>query len=316
MLIDNRSLEVWIERLRSLRTKRSWFERTKVLIKKKGIKAIVENRLGERVGKIEYIKRSKSGNDSFRVVLKNRSLKCYECWTSRHAQRVAVITKTLINNDIPFPKVIFTSDRYVVAEWIEGTCLDKMVSIFDENLLRMLAKYQSRIHNCPYPREIALDWDDYSYIDFLLVRLLLMSNDYVPKDVLIKVIEIFNKEKLKLNLRITHPDFTLRNIVFRNGTFVLIDNETLNVDKGYEYDILNTQRIGLSCLNPKIQENYLALYLKHGSLGTLKDNDNFWKVIWELRMAGKYFQEGNYKIGLRSINNLQINTSMLKYGGT
>ena len=65
MLIDNRSHEVWIERLRSLRTKRSWFERTKVLIKKKDIKAIVKNRLGEKVWKIEYITRSKSGNDSF-----------------------------------------------------------------------------------------------------------------------------------------------------------------------------------------------------------------------------------------------------------
>ena len=121
MLIDNRSHEVWIERLQSLRTKRSWFERTKVLIKKKDIKAIVKNRLGEKVRKIEYIKRSKSGNDSFRVVLKNRSLKCYESWTSRHTQRVAVISNTLINNDIPFPKVFFTQNRYVVAEWIEGT---------------------------------------------------------------------------------------------------------------------------------------------------------------------------------------------------
>lgn len=314
MLIDNRSHEVWIERLRSLRTKRSWFERTKVLIKKKDIKAIVKNRLGEKVRKIEYIKRSKSGNDSFRVVLKNRSLKCYESWTSRHAQRVAVISNTLINNDIPFPKVFFTQNRYVVAEWIEGTCLDKMISMFDKNLLRMLVEYQSRIHNCPYPKEIALDSDDYSYIDFLLVRLLLMSNDYVPKGVLIKIIEIFNKEKLKLNLRITHPDFTLRNIVFWNGTFVLIDNETLNVDKGYEYDILNTYKMGLSYLNSEFRENYIKLYSNYGSLGTLKNHNNFWNIIWQIRMAGKFFQEGNSKMGLRSVDNLQISISKLNCG--
>lgn len=300
-------IKIWTTRLSFPSSDSFFFNKTindvNIDRKKRQIKKIVKKEIDNKVEKIEYLKGAKTGNDSFRLIFRGYYLKCYECWTPEYASKVKIITETLNRNNIHFPRVILTNGRYVISEWLDGK---NMVNedLNNDNLFQKLAKYQASIHACTYPNNTIKNWEVDHYMMFLLGRLLVYGKKYLPIKDIIEICKDEYELKPHLELSITHPDFTLRNMVLSNDKIMIVDNETLNVDKGYEYDILNAKKWFFPG-DEKKQELYIEAYSRYHDVGSLMSASRFWDILWKIRMAGSDFQRNNIDKGKKIIKNVQ-----------
>jgi len=293
--LDKEEFKVWTHRFNQYNKKgllAAKAKRLRIYTKKKKIKKIIEQNIGDPIKEITYIKEGKTTNESFKIKFSDYQLKCYECWTSKHAQKINSISKTLLKNNIPFPKVLLTSKRFVISEWIDGEEL-RNNSLMDPILLKKFTRYQAQIHNCPYPKELGKNWEEDHYLKFIFSRFVYFGKKHSPENKLWDFCKSVYDLKPELTLKITHPDFTLDNMVLVKNKLVMIDNETLNIDQGYEYDILNSSKI-LFKGDKNQQEEYIKEYSKSNKLGTLRSSRDFWAGVWKIRLAGNKFQVNQF----------------------
>ena len=312
---DDLAIERWTARLRPALRERTFLFRKSSGEgrKKKGkqIERIVRRELGARVERIEHLKRGKTGNDSFRLRLRDRSLKCYECWTPEYARKIRDLTETLLKQGVSMPRILATSGRFVVSDWTEGETLTIDAVKSDGALVDRLVRYQADIHRCSIPSTLVDGWKEDHYLMYIFVRFLLYGRAHFAGEELMGIVRDVYARRPEFSLRVTHPDFTVQNIVrTSDDRLMIVDNETLNVDRGYEYDLLNAKTL-LFEGDRKGQDGYLESYARYGDLGTLTSHTGFWDRLWTVRLAGSYFQMGLVEAGLRIVDELRSNPKTL-----
>lgn len=278
-----------------------WGEKSNVLSPQE-ISEIAFNVFSERPFRVEFFSRSKFGLNSYKVFYKEKSmglLRCRETFSREHAERFDKIIGILTKNKIKIPPVIARYKNLIFSPWIAGKNIRLSDFILKPLLLEKLIEYQASIHSCFLPKEFLKDkiYRKSQYLDFLTKRFIFFGSKYFETKELINVVTILKKRIPPLQTSIIHPDFTDNNIVLENGEPILIDNETLNVDLGYEYDILNAAKSFFNH-SPSLQEYYLSLYKKYHSLGTLETHFDFWHLVYLVRMAGSAFQGGDHQRGI------------------
>jgi len=260
--------------------------------KQRFLAELIRDRLGRPVERVTHLNRSKIGNDSFKVDLGTKSLKCFECWTAEFAERVRCLTETFIGNGITHPRVHCTAGRFVVSDWVEGTPLSTMAPGIDREMLRRIVQHQVRIQECPVPADCDATCRYDSLFYFLLFRAVELSRGRFRADLVPAIIGCFDNVRAGLRPKVNFVDFTLRNIVLSDGQLMLIDNEHITVDCFHAYAVLNAYRAGLSNLGRGMKRRYFSLHREHGNAEILDAHPMFWKLVWDLRASGKNYYAG------------------------
>jgi tRNA A-37 threonylcarbamoyl transferase component Bud32 len=248
---------------------------------------------------IQFFSQSQFGHYSFKIFFSKKSyriLKCREFFSEKYTAKVEELINILNSNGVNIPKVLGKYKNYLFTEWIEGKQLRLYDFLKQEDLIEKIAKYQALIHFCPFPERLLENKKKSDYLEFLKERFIFFGSKYVEMRKLLKIVKRMNKLTPLLKPSITCPDLTDGNLLFENGNIFLIDKENINVDFGYEYDIINTQKSFFQG-NEKLENYYLSLYKKYHSPGTLESHADFWKLLFDLRLAGSWFQAQDSKAG-------------------
>jgi thiamine kinase-like enzyme len=257
---------------------------------------------GNEPDAIQLLSVSNLGNCTFKAISDDKNVKLYEVFSEDYAHNLMSITNMLIQRDVLMPEVYGTYENTVISEWVDGKGCDFRNVQHDSRLVDKLARYQASIHDTKPAEELHLP--RYSYRDILFERFRFYGSKYTSIKRLDDIIASVEENRPASSLSITHPDITFQNVLVCNDELVVIDNETLCVDFGYEYDILSTARYLFPSARDPI-ERYLRHYAKHNSLGTLESHPDYWDSVYAIRVAGKLFQFSNQSGALRVLNELE-----------
>lgn len=253
--------------------------------------------------KVEFFSQSKFNLNSYKVFYRKEDLgllKCREVFSESSLLELKAITEALTEKKISIPKVIASREQLVFSPWVEGKTIKLSDFLRVPGLLEKLVKYQAAIHSCLLPIGLSETiLPESRYLKFLTERFIFFGSKYVKTEELVEVVAALKKKAPPLTLSIIHPDFTDDNIVLQKQEEpILIDNETLSVDLGYEFGIL----VAADSFFPEsnsLQKRYFSLYKSYHSLGTLETHPHFWRLVYWLKSAGSNFQRGNCQKGLR-----------------
>lgn len=262
---------------------------------------------GKKPEEVQFFSQSKFGLCSYKIFYPESeygTIKCRECFSEDNAQKIEELTAVLNKSRIKIAPVLRRYKHFIFLKWINGETIKLSDFLNKSNFLEKLVKYQASIHSCPSPKEFLVNKEESQYLDFLKKRLIFFGSKYTKLEELQSIIKIIEKMAPPPKPSITHPDFTVENIILEQGEPILIDNETLNIDTGYEYDIINAQR-NFFPYSQTLQNYYLSLYKKYHSAGTLESNFDYWELIYILRLAGSRFQEQDWREGKKFVNILK-----------
>ncbi|XOB41358.1 MAG: hypothetical protein ACKKMW_01340 [Candidatus Nealsonbacteria bacterium] len=257
--------------------------------------------------KVEFFSQSKFGHCSYKVFYDDenlRVLKCRECFSEDYAQKIEELTKTLNSNNLKIAPVLGRYKNFIFVKWIEGETIKLSDFLYQDSLIEKIARYQALIHSCSFPSRFLKNKTKSDYLDFLARRFSFFASKYVKEEEILRIVKTIKKLTPPLKPSITCPDLTGNNLVLEKGEPVLIDYETLNVDLGYEYDIITTQK-NFFQENQRLQNYYLSLYKKYHSTGTLESNPDYWEIVYALKSAGSCFQRRDYQRGRVFVHILQ-----------
>lgn len=267
--------------------------------------------LGRPSMEVSFLSKSKLGLLSYKAVSQVGAYRCLDCSKEELAGKIEEIILHLRSNGldfIPFEKKV---KEMLFFKWIEGREVelkDFLTPGFLENIVQM----QASLHKCPLSQALQDRYntkESSQYLDFLGNRLGYFANKYFLQD--FNAAELVEKTlrsgSINLTLSITQPDFTDNNLVIdQNNKVWLVDVETLNIDYGYEFDILNTARF-LFAKSKFFQSQYYTLYKKYHSLGGLEQNRVFWENVWLIRLTGSALQAGKIEQGKKYLDILKDN---------
>lgn len=258
---------------------------------------------GKKPAKVQFFSQSKFGLCSYKIFYPESNygiIKCRECFSENNAQVIEELTSILNKNRVKVAPFLARYKYFIFSKWIKGETIKWPVFFKKLNFLERLAKYQASLHATPFPRER----QHFGFLEFLKKRFIFFGSQYFKLEELRTIVKKIEEMTPSLKPSITHSDFTIENIILDQGEPILIDNEVLNVDIGYEYDIINAQR-NFFPHSQALQKHYLALYKKYHSVGTLESNFDYWELIYFLKSAGSCFQQGDFRQGKKMVNFLK-----------
>jgi len=244
--------------------------------------------------KVNFLGDGRSGSWSYKLQLGKGWIKAYECESESKAGRVIRATKILSRQGIPVPEILSSSGHVVFAEWIDG----KPLSVKDnERAMEKMINYQRRIHTVKI-NQIKTSDAQVVHLNWLLKRLNAFAEPYLEAEAIKEIDESIRKlVPPKLEVRIVHPDFIKANLVVNTADeLVIVDNEFLDIGKGYEYDILNAA-ISLFPKDKARQIDYIKTYAGDVGCGSLLDRKDFWDICFLVKIAGKRFMQGKVSDG-------------------
>ncbi len=262
---------------------------------------------GKEPSQVSFFSQSKFGLNTYLVILGQppQCFKCRETFSSKNSEKLEVIIQSLTISKIKIPPIIGRYEDLVFTPWIEGNNI-KVSDLASGMFVEQLAKYQASLHSHTLSENcLAVKMPLKSqYLEFLQQRFVFFGSSFVKGQELLEVVSILNNNTPTLKVSITHPDFSFDNIILENKKPILIDNETLNVDLGFEFDILNA---GQSFFpdNKLLQNYYFEFYKKYHCLGTLESHSNFWSAVYFMKCTGSAFQRQDKKAGLSCLKELK-----------
>ena len=207
-------------------------------------------------------------------------VKVYKSFNANQIELRKVIGDYLKNENILFPKLIAYDNNYIVEEWIDGESFSKLKNNLVEKYIPKLIDFLKRIHYEPYFLDVAKTHkNSFCYLqDYLLLRLKPWSQ-WEPVE---NLVEEWNKLNLetnyKIQLRLSHPDLSLSNLILgKDQKVYIVDNELIGVGKGWLLDVKNSffrSKLDLPLLEPISQRFYI--------------------ISWKLRLVGSALDSGDF----------------------
>ena len=234
---------------------------------------------------------------AFKLRVRDRPVKCYECETAERARMVHQATQILESQGIPIPQILGVVGRVVFAEWVEGQLLPGRLN---RALREKMAGYQARLHlaevaaSCEGPKEA----ERLVHLNWLLRRMAASTRRYVSPEQVKTLSRAINRLiPPGLRTEIVHPDFIPSNIVVTSsGELVIVDNEFLGIGLGSEFDILNSIH-AIAFDDENLHRHYVSAYAAVGDYGTLNEFREFWEILFLARLTGKSFTLGDVEHG-------------------
>ena len=228
---------------------------------------------------------------AWKVIFKRYTLKCYQTESLQRANEIVESTALLKRNNIVIPDIVAKKNKFLFAEWIEGTPLSDTISRSSDYLpVQKMAEYQASIHQIKGHRD-KRDFAQWKFIKKRLVELAYLRWDRKTFEDILRYIE---KTDLRIkNLSqyasptVTNPGFTPDNVVIANdGKLCLIDNEFLLTGIGKEFDLYYTLN-HLSRIFDITQKRYLQYYSELVDIRDFYKYYSFWESIEAMRIFGK-----------------------------
>lgn len=212
--------------------------------------------------------RNKAGRAVLTGTLQQERIKAYQAHNQSHARFLATVSE---RNQALFPSIVTTADRWLVAEWVDG----KEVSDPVHACVDVLNAVQAMpLNGLPEP--------GFDYVrDFIVPRFEeAAALAGVQQDHQAQVHALVSRTA---PLRMSHPDVTPANIIERNGSRILIDNELLSVGRFPLLDACNCAR----SLRERDRKTFWDTWLADHPVG--EDEQKLTALAWLFREIGSAF---------------------------
>ncbi len=212
--------------------------------------------------------------------MEGRKVKVYKSFNSDQIALRKEIGDILKKDNVLFPKVIANDDKFIVEEWIGGKSFTKLNKNLITKYTPNLIKFLKKIHFEPDFLDLAKNHkNSFCYLqDYLLLRLKPWMQ-WEPVENLLEEWNILNLEtNNQIDMRLSHPDLSLSNLIIGNDNNVyIVDNELIGVGKGWLLDEKNSffrSKVNLPKLKPISQR--------------------FYNISWKLRLVGSALDSGDF----------------------
>jgi len=237
---------------------------------------------------------NKAGKLSWLAEMDGVPVKIYECFNNTQAEFIEYISNHKFYGT-HFPTCFMRDGVYIIAKWVEGTQLTWKQMTKDKSLLNEFSNMQVFFHS--YKVNVIKFKECFNYISYIKDRLYRFKSIFPLDEPINKLLKIIDNYSLELEVCLSHPDLTPRNVILEQSTGLLkiIDNELMTINNYYYIDIFNT----LFNIDPKIGsdilESYLECYERNGgNLNILLVNEEFFYAVWNIRLLGTLLQKGSF----------------------
>jgi hypothetical protein len=243
--------------------------------------------------------KSKVGRTTFVFPFIKRKVKIYQAANSTHA---IFLKKTFNHSDLAgyFHPILFTFDRCLFAEWVEGVTSEQITDQEKYRAIDWIVDLQSALHSrhlCASDEQAGFD-----YFDYLNKRILQFAPPGIDPDKIMQLGRIASSPPVRKSC-LSHPDVTLRNIVFEKGSgkFKIVDNELLTQSPYFLLDTFNT------CYSLRTSTELIGYYLNRYASCPIRfslhpDWASSLAAAWALRIAGSHFQARMFQTGLEFLD--------------
>jgi thiamine kinase-like enzyme len=223
---------------------------------------------------------------SWKGVINNTIVKIFEANTEENANNIARIISLPEVMEF-FPRLFFQKGNYLIVEWVEGICLDKLIQSDRQMYIKKIYEFQVRLHQTKYQPTQPCTFD---YIDYLISRYKKFGGPFIQDNPDIRDLPEKFAQFAPAENRLFHLDITPVNIVItQNDELKIIDNELLGYGPYYPFDFFNTYH-SLQFVNGS--QDYLEL-IQGGSkevIHWIQENEDLVMSIWNLRILGGSMQ--------------------------
>ena len=246
-----------------------------------------------------WIWRSKAGRITVIIALPHRRVKVYQAATSKHAH---FLRQVLSRPDLAgkFHRLLFTWQRFVAAEWVEGSSLERSSAIELYPVVDWMASFQASLHTeSPFAGSDDVGFDYVRWLQSEIFQHAPADADLSPMSELGAVAASAPAQPVGL----CHPDVTPGNIIREatTGELKLVDNELLTQSAQFLLDLCNT------CYSLRTSPGLMNHYLhQYGSLRGRLYLPNGWQhslaAAWALRMIATHFRHKDFTQGLELLH--------------
>ena len=185
------------------------------------------------------------------------------------------------NEDVLFPPVIVSDNKYVVEKWIDGKLFTKLENNSIDKYSNKVINFLEDIHhNSLYIDLAKQNSNSFCYLSNYLNNRLKIWEQWEPVENLLNAWIKSNEEtKGVIPLRVSHPDLSLSNMILDSRDKIyIIDNELIGVGKGWLLDIRN------SFIRSKVKNKKNTQII-----------DKFLELSWKLRLVGSAIDSGDFE---------------------
>jgi hypothetical protein len=186
---------------------------------------------------------TKAGRVSFSGLFEGKRVKVYSTYSADHAKLRVSIESTDLGRQF-FPRLIVSDKNHMVEEWIDGLPLEKLDRSGFERAIEEIERFLSECRDGNELIQVATRHiGAFCYFqDYLIKRLEPWCVLDFVRQFILSWREAYEKMKDNIEVRLSHPDLSMANILQENktGRFVVIDNELLGVGRGWILDRRNS----------------------------------------------------------------------------
>ena len=184
------------------------------------------------------------------------------------------------HEDILFPPIIVSDNKFVVEEWIDGKLFSKLKkNSIDKNSNKVI-KFLEEIHfDSQYINLAKNNSNSFCYLSDYLINRLRIWEQWEPVEKLLNAWMKSNEEtKRIISSRVSHPDLSLSNMILDSENKIyIIDNELIGVGKGWVLDTRNS---------------FIRSKVKIGNNNQIFER--FLELSWKLRLVGSAIDSGDF----------------------
>ena len=226
---------------------------------------------------------TKAGRASFAGLFEGKRVKVYSTYSANHAKLRVGLESTDLGRQF-FPRLITSDKTHMVEEWIDGLPLKKLDRSLFERAAEEIKRFLSECQNSKELIQVAAHHAGaFCYFqDYLIKRLEPWCVLDFVRQFILSWREAYEKMKDNIEVRLSHPDLSMANILRENktGRFVVIDNELLGVGRGWILDRRNSFLKDFSGnaetdLNSGIEKGFLNQSWRLRLIGSALDATDF-----------------------------------------
>jgi len=239
--------------------------------------------------------------------LDGKPVKVYEATNPEHAVFIKHISQHPELSSM-FPNVIELRGRFVVAEWIDGTILQK--ERHKQNFLDELVSLQCRLHQASIselPQPGFDYWRDFVWPRFAKAAELLKITDMASE------LRSRVENRTKAHSILLHPDLTANNVIRTSQKELkIVDNELLTCGDFALLDVCNTAY----SLGNKQGQRYVQLYLGKTNTNLTGPEIDALQAAWLARRLGTAFVTGDIYLACELLNRYNSGKNILPFDFT